>query len=1129
MRNNLLIFSCKTVIPEVDKHCLGDLVLTDPRDDKLRIEQSKGGLLRESFSWVLTHPTYQQWQKNEESTLLWIRGDAGKGKTMLMLGTIDELAKENPVSQRADGLPLLSYFFCQGSDSRLNNATAVLRGLLYLLAVQQPSLLRHLRSKYESMGRRLFEGPDAVYSLMEVLLTIFRESGIPEALLVIDAVDECENNLPQLLDFITQLMKLGRKVKWIISSRNRDDIERHLGKQEMLKSLRLELNPSQISHAIENFIDTRVSEMTALRNHTEIRGKVKERLRLKSDGTFLWAALVITELRQDVFAADMLESIDETPVGLIPLFDQMMRRIHQLHPKNARRCVQLLAAATSVYRPLHLLEMRITSGLPQEIMDLVDLDRMVCMCGSFLTVRDNYVYFIHQSAKDYLSANLSNAPFDMAIEEIHYQIYSRSLRAMSDTLRQDICQLKDPGPIATKSRLKSTALISIEYACLHWFDHLCQHDSNMENSVFEDGGEVHTYFAEHLLHWLESLGHLREISTGIFIIKSILKQVQSKSNSEFAKLLQDSLRLVLAYGSTIELAPLQVYCGALIFCPENTEIKRLFWKSRLPVVKSIKGVPADWTLSRQVLECHGTSKILDTCFSPDDEMIVTAGEDSTIKIWDASTGMLKQALEGHGGPVNTVCFLQDSCSLVSGSEDGRVLLWNTVSATYEEIFKSSEGMVSATAFSSTTGTLVVGLSSGTVLLRAPSTSTWKQIFEGTTNFAEASKVSPDNVNIALGFANGCVRLWNGNSKTWKLLQADEPMLKGHRGEVNPMALSPNGRILAAGSQVCYFYNSATNNRIMFLDRRGYINKFVWSPDSEKVCLVPRDDDIFDFSLWDVSTGALVKTFHGTERRHPLKLIYSTRGDSLVLTFSNNTMEIWDSASLVRKRILRGHKDIITDVTFAPDDQMMASISEEPALRLWDAGSGACKYVIKSDKRIKRFKWAPDLKTMAFTLEDGKVHLWDVVSRTLKHIIDGNADRAGRVWFSSNGKLLAVINKSHSLSCWNIESGSCESIYEGEPCDKTWFSAANGKHPRFGDKLIELSSDTIGLKPLTGIHKMSFRHDWIFCGSQKVIWLPPEYRIASFEAYNSTLALGHSSPRVTFLELDLESSMLGIPE
>ena len=65
----------------------------DPRHDKLRIEQTKGGLLRDSYRWTLDNADSQQWR--DEHRLLWIKGDPGKGKTMLLCGIIDGLTRSN--------------------------------------------------------------------------------------------------------------------------------------------------------------------------------------------------------------------------------------------------------------------------------------------------------------------------------------------------------------------------------------------------------------------------------------------------------------------------------------------------------------------------------------------------------------------------------------------------------------------------------------------------------------------------------------------------------------------------------------------------------------------------------------------------------------------------------------------------------------------------------------------------------------------------------------------------------------------------------------------------------------------------------------------------------------------------
>ncbi|CZS92415.1 uncharacterized protein RAG0_02870 [Rhynchosporium agropyri] len=115
--------------------CLQDLRITDPRDNKKRIEETKGSLLTDSYRWILGNPDFQQWHNGEQSKLLWVRGDPGKGKTILLCGIIDELTKTANAAP-ASGRCLVSYFFCQAIEPRFNNTTAVLRGLIYLLADQ---------------------------------------------------------------------------------------------------------------------------------------------------------------------------------------------------------------------------------------------------------------------------------------------------------------------------------------------------------------------------------------------------------------------------------------------------------------------------------------------------------------------------------------------------------------------------------------------------------------------------------------------------------------------------------------------------------------------------------------------------------------------------------------------------------------------------------------------------------------------------------------------------------------------------------------------------------------------------------------------------------------------------------
>ncbi|RYP43342.1 hypothetical protein DL768_009976 [Monosporascus sp. mg162] len=55
---------------EKNKECLADLHTTDPRDDKERIKQTKGGLLEDSSNWILKHDDFRRWRNNDEARLL---------------------------------------------------------------------------------------------------------------------------------------------------------------------------------------------------------------------------------------------------------------------------------------------------------------------------------------------------------------------------------------------------------------------------------------------------------------------------------------------------------------------------------------------------------------------------------------------------------------------------------------------------------------------------------------------------------------------------------------------------------------------------------------------------------------------------------------------------------------------------------------------------------------------------------------------------------------------------------------------------------------------------------------------------------------------------------------------------
>jgi hypothetical protein len=327
---------------------------------------------------------------------------------MLLCGIINKLEETAATSaSNASSSCLLSYFFCQATDSRINSATAVLRGLIYLLAGRRPPLLKHVRKKYDDAGKELFVDANAWSALSEIFTNILQDPGVESTYLIIDALDECVTGLPQLLQFIDETSPVCPRVKWIISSRNLPNIEEQLNISVQKIQLRLELNNDSIATAVSTYIEHKVGNLAKRKQYNpKLENSVRDYLFRNADATFLWVALVLQEL-ETVDRRNTLKRVEAFPSGLGPLYRQMMDQVTKSDDADLYR--RILSIVAVVYRPITLRELvSLDDALdePDNLENLSekveDLEQTIGQCGSFLTIREGTIYFVHQSAKDFL-------------------------------------------------------------------------------------------------------------------------------------------------------------------------------------------------------------------------------------------------------------------------------------------------------------------------------------------------------------------------------------------------------------------------------------------------------------------------------------------------------------------------------------------------------------------------------------------------------------------------------------------------------------------------------------------------------------------------------------------------------
>ena len=512
----------KIAMSTEDNDCLRHLHVSDPRDDKKRIEQTKGGLLQDSYRWVLDNEDFQQWRTDDQSRLLWIKGDPGKGKTMLLCGIIDEIQGEGSSTEP------LSYFFCQATDSRINTATAVLRGLIYLLIKQCPSLISHVRARYDQVGRGLFENTNAWVALSDIFANMTQDPKWENAYLVVDALDECVIELPKLLDLIVRSLSYSSHLKWIVSSRNWPNIEERLQGQNKKAILSLELNAKSVSEAVNNYVKHKVNHLTQIKKYDDnTKTSVQEYLLSNANGTFLWVAMVCQDLAS-TSRWNTLATLKTYPPGLDPLYQRMMQLI--CDSKDSKLLKQIIALTAVVYRPTTLGELTSLMHMPDSFADNpIWLEELVKQCGSFLTIRESTVYFVHQSANDFVLKNALDEIFPSGAAKVHYDAWSKSMEKMS-ALKRDMYGLQEPSTSRAVVEIpKEDPLKRLRYSCVYFIDHLLAVDKCFEEVGSCDEEEVRKFFEKHFLHWLETLSLMGSIGDGIRAINKLLIQLQVRS------------------------------------------------------------------------------------------------------------------------------------------------------------------------------------------------------------------------------------------------------------------------------------------------------------------------------------------------------------------------------------------------------------------------------------------------------------------------------------------------------------------------------------------------------------------------------------------------------------------------
>jgi serine/threonine protein kinase len=208
-------------------------------------------------------------------------------------------------------------------------------------------------------------------------------------------------------------------------------------------------------------------------------------------------------------------------------------------------------------------------------------------------------------------------------------------------------------------------------------------------------------------------------------------------------------------------------------------------------------------------------------------------------------------------------------------------------------------------------------------------------------------------------------------------------LEGHAWQVTSLSFSPDGRLLASGSNdnTIKLWRVADGLEVRTLTgHASSVNSVVFSPDGSLLASGSDDETI---KLWRVADGALVRTLTG-DTGAVSSVSFSPDGSLLASGSGDGTIKLWRVSDGLEVRTLTGHTGGVNSVSFSPDGSLLASGSGDKTIKLWRVADGLeVRTLTGHTDWVRSVSFSSDGSLLASGSEDRTIKLWQVADGALR--------------------------------------------------------------------------------------------------------------------------------------------------
>ncbi|MBL6446279.1 caspase family protein [Fulvivirga sp. 29W222] len=392
-------------------------------------------------------------------------------------------------------------------------------------------------------------------------------------------------------------------------------------------------------------------------------------------------------------------------------------------------------------------------------------------------------------------------------------------------------------------------------------------------------------------------------------------------------------------------------------------------------------------------------------FTPDGKYLLTGSRDKSIKLWDVASGRELRSFLGHKSTINDIDVTDDGKYFISSSADKTAKFWE--------------------------------ISTGKVI----------RDFVGSKDIMTSVSLSPDGSKLITAGYDWVGSLWSmASGDTLRTFKVNPD--KGLGYGINAM-FSPDGSMIAFGNdnRTTAVYDTESGKLIKEMRPTagscGGCATFIdYSEDGQWLITASNKGD---FTLRNSRSGEIIKTF---EKDNSYEAVDLSSNSQLALMLTEDSLKVFTVTNGNQKFSIKvDHSMPATDATFSPDSKMIAVVSDDQKINLYDAETGKIAktlggYLVTRDKGgldydpnsrwdyyIKKYT---DLKNDFAISPNGKylvkgkvgsiARMWEIKSGVIAQEFHGHEKAILCMTFSNDGEQLVTGSADNTAKIWDVKTG-----------------------------------------------------------------------------------------------------------